>query len=539
MSSDEGPPTDPLVARRKKMEAIAELGLDPWGQRFDDHSPIGAIRARAGEVVFRTAGGSDLPLPDFDNAPDDFNFRQWKADQNSEHGGKGELVGPQVRAAGRIVLHRDSGKLHFLNIRDMTGDIQLMVGKKQVGDDWAVVQQLDLGDIIGVDGMLIRTNTGELSIAAERVHFLTKSLEPPPEKHHGLADPELRQRMRYVDLVHTDGVMQTFLDRTRIVRSIRDTLAARDFVEVEGPTLHSIAGGAAARPFVTHHNALDMQLYLRIALELHLKRLMVGGIERVYELGRVYRNEGISPKHNPEFTMLEVYQAYGDYRSMMDLTEACICEAIGAIADRGGQEAGGRGQSNADYKLPWGEAVIDFSPPFARKTYDELFAEHTGVDPHDAAAVVKLAEQIGFDTAGRHADVIKNEVFEERVEDALIGPVFVTDYPASICPLTKRKLDNPDVAERFELFIQGMEIANAYTELNDPDLQEELFKTQLAGLSEEDSMAKMDHDFIRALRHGMPPAGGLGIGIDRLVMLLTNSQSIREVILFPLLRPEV
>jgi lysyl-tRNA synthetase class 2 len=271
-----------------------------------------------------------------------------------------------------------------------------------------------------------------------------------------------------------------------------------------------------------------MQLYLRIALELHLKRLMVGGIERVYELGRVYRNEGISPKHNPEFTMLEVYQAYGDYRSMMDLTEACICDAIASIAGRG----------EVEYKLPWGDATVDFTPPFARKTYDELFAEHAGVDPSDEAAVMKLAEQIGFDTTGRHPDVIKNQIFEEKVEDALVGPVFVTDYPASICPLTKRKQDNPQVAERFELFIQGMEVANAYTELNDPDLQETLFKTQLAGLSEEDSMAKMDHDFIRALRHGMPPAGGLGIGIDRLVMLLTNSQSIREVILFPLLRPE-
>ncbi len=536
MSQDaDGPDTDPLVARRKKLKAIAALGLDPWGQRFDDHAPIGKIRAMSGEIVFRTEDGTDVPLPDFDNAGEGFDFRQWKADKNKEHGGKGDLVGPQVRAAGRIVLHRDKGKLHFIDIRDMTGDIQLMVGQKQVGDDWAVVEQLDLADIIGVDGKLVRTNTGELSIAAERVHFLTKSLEPPPEKHHGLTDPELRQRMRYVDLVHTDGVMQTFLNRTKIVRSIRDTLAARGFVEVEGPTLHSIAGGAAARPFQTHHNALDIPLNLRIALELHLKRLMVGGIERVYELGRVYRNEGISQKHNPEFTMLEVYQAYGDYRSMMDLTEACICDAIGAIAEGRGQTAEGR---KVDYKLPWGDAVVDFTPPFARKTYDELFAEQAGVDPNDEAAVMKLAEQIGFNTAGRHPDVIKNQIFEEKVEDALVGPIFVTDYPASICPLTKRKKDNPKVAERFELFIHGMEVANAYTELNDPDLQETLFKTQLAGLSEEDSMAKMDHDFIRALRHGMPPAGGLGIGIDRLVMLLTNSQSIREVILFPLLRPE-
>lgn len=504
--------------RREKMARLVELGVDPWGQRFDDRTLIGDIRARAGEIVYRV-DGSDLPLPDFDDVPKDFNFRQWKADQ-----GKGEMVGPQVRAAGRIVLHRDKGKLHFVDIRDLTGDIQLMVGQKQVGDDWAVVEQLDLGDIVGVDGMLGRSNTGELSIFAERIHFLTKSIETPPDKHAGLQDPELRQRQRYLDLIHTDGMLPRFLNRTKIVRSIRETLNAQQFVEVEGPTLHSIAGGAAARPFTTHHNALDIDLTLRIALELHLKRLMVGGIERVYELGRVYRNEGIDQTHNPEFTMLEVYQAFGDYRSMMDLTEKCICNAI---------EATGQ-----PFKLQWADKEIDFTPPFARRTYDELFAEHAGVDPTDAAAIVELAKSLHIDTEGRHPDVIKNEVFEEKVEDALVGPIFVMDYPSSICPLTKRKRDNPAIAERFELFVHGMELANAYTELNDPDLQEELFKTQLAGLDEEDSMAKMDHDFIRALRYGMPPAGGLGIGIDRLVMLLTDTQSIRDVILFPLLRPE-
>jgi lysyl-tRNA synthetase class 2 len=319
-------------------------------------------------------------------------------------------------------------------------------------------------------------------------------------------------------------VLPRFLNRAKIVQSIRQTLAGEGFVEVEGPTLHSIAGGAAAKPFLTHHNTLDMQLFLRIALELHLKRLLVGGIERVYELGRVYRNEGISPRHNPEFTMLELYQAYGDYRSMMDLTEKLIVAAIKTT----GQDA----------KLPFGEATIDFTPPFARKTYDELFEQHTGVSPQDHSAVNALAEKIGFDIAGKHPDVIKSEIFDEAVEDQLTGPVFVIDYPASICPLTKRKRDNPAVAERFELIVQGMEVANAYTELNDPDLQEQLFRTQLAGQKEEDSMAKMDHDFLRALRHGMPPAGGLGVGIDRLVMLLTNSPSIRDVILFPLLRPE-
>jgi len=488
------------AARREKLARLVELGIDPYGRRFDDHLSIGSIRAREGEI-------EEIPIPEGSD--------QRQAEQH----------GPKVRAAGRIVLQRKKGKLIFLDIRDWTGQIQLFVGKNQVGEEnWELAQCLDLGDLVGVDGELKRTKTGELTIFAEKLHFLTKSIEPPPEKYHGLTDPELRQRMRYLDLTYTPGVLERFLRRTRIVQSIRDTLRGEGFVEIEGPTLHSIAGGAAARPFTTHHNALDMPLFMRIALELHLKRLMVGGMERVFELGRVYRNEGISPRHNPEFTMLEVYQAYGDYRSMMDLTEKVIVEAI---------QATGQG-----YRLPWGEKTIDFTPPFARKTYDELFEEHTGTSPTDAAAVKALADTIGLDTAGKHPDVVKSEVFEAQVEDALMGPVFVMDYPASVCPLTKRKPDNPEVAERFELYIQGMELANAYTELNDPDLQEKLFRTQLAGLAAEESMAKMDQDFIRALRHGMPPAGGLGIGIDRLVMLLTGAETIREVILFPLLREE-
>jgi lysyl-tRNA synthetase class 2 len=521
VTKEASPSGDWETSRRDKLQKIAALGHDPWGSRFDDHSSIGQIRARAGEIVFRRQDGRDVPLPDLDAAgeKEKNDFRQWLADQ-----GGGEMVGPRVRAAGRIVLQRRAGKLIFIDIRDMTGQIQLFIGQQQVGDDWELAQLLDLGDLLGVDGRLRRTKTGELSIFAERLTILGKSLAAPPEKHHGLTDPEMRQRMRYIDLTYGDGVMQRFLNRTRIVRSIRDTLAARGFVEIEGPTLHAIAGGAAARPFKTHHNALGIDLYLRIAEELHLKRLMVGGMERVFELGRIYRNEGISPKHNPEFTMLEAYQAYGDYRSMIDLTEACIIDAIRAT-----------GQS---LTLPWGDATIDFTPPFALRTYDELLAEHAGVDPADVAGITKLANSLGLETAGKHPDVIKNEVFEAKVEDALTGPIFVMDYPASICPLTKRKAGNPNIAERFELFVQGMEVANAYTELNDPDLQEQLFKTQLAGLPDEESMAKMDHDFVRALRHGMPPAGGLGLGVDRLVMLLTNCQTIRDVILFPLLRPE-
>jgi lysyl-tRNA synthetase class 2 len=507
-------------SRREKLRRIAELGHDPWGQRFDGRLSIAEVRGRVGEVRYVTTDGQSLELPASESGAGEDEFRTWLSAQPP-----GELVGPAVRVAGRIVLKRDKGKLKFIDIRDQTGQIQLFVGRNQVGEEnWSLSDCLDLGDLIGVDGQLRRTKTGELTIFAEKVHILCKSIESPPEKYHGLTDPELRQRMRYLDLTYGEGVMARFLERTEIVRSIRNTLGKRQFVEIEGPTLHAIAGGAAARPFTTHHNALDIDLFLRIALELHLKRLLVGGIERVYELGRVYRNEGISPRHNPEFTMLEVYEAYGNYETMMELTEAVIVDALAAI---------GRGP-----KVAWGEAEVDFSPPFARRTYNELFAEHTGVDPTDEAAVKELAGRLHIETANRHIDVIKNEIFEEKVEDALAGPVFVIDYPASICPLTKRKAGHPEVAERFELFIQGMEVANAYTELNDPDLQEQLFRTQLQGMSEEDSMARMDHDFIRALRHGMPPAGGLGIGIDRLVMLLTNTQTIRDIILFPLLRPE-
>jgi lysyl-tRNA synthetase class 2 len=488
------------AARREKLQKIRDLGVDPWGGRFDGHSPIAQIRAREHEIVVAAAG-------------------------EAEGGRSPEQHGPKVRAAGRIMLQRPTGKLIFLNIRDWTGDIQVFLGQKQVGEqNWALAKCLDLGDLVGVDGELKRTRTGELTIFAEDLHFLCKSIETPPAKHQGLRDPELRQRMRYLDLIHGEGVLERFVRRTKIVQSIRNTLAGEGFVEVEGPTLHAIAGGAAARPFITPHNALDIDLYLRIALELHLKRLLVGGMERVYELGRVYRNEGISPRHNPEFTMLEVYQAYGDYRAMMDLTEKVIVEAIRAT---------GQG-----LKLPWGENEIDFTPPFARRTYNELLAEHTGADPHNAASLVAAARKAGLDTAGKHIDVVKSELFEGVVEDRLTGPIFVLDYPASVCPLTKRKADDPEIAERFELFIQGMEVANAYTELNDPDLQEALFSAQLEGLAAEESMARMDRDFVRALRHGMPPAGGLGIGIDRLVMLLTNSQTIREVIFFPLLRPE-
>jgi lysyl-tRNA synthetase class 2 len=478
------------AVRLEKLRRIEAMGLDPWGQRFENHQPIGDVRA--------------LPLPE----------------------GTGvESPGPKVRVAGRIMLRRGQGKVNFLELRDWTGRIQVFVGKNQVGEaGWGLAAELDLGDLIGVDGTLGYTKTGERTVFASALTFLGKSLAPPPEKWHGLTDVEQRYRQRYVDLFSNPDSLTTFLGRSKIVSAFRKIMEARGFVEVETPTMQSIAGGAAARPFITHHNTLDIDLFLRIAPELYLKRLLVGGLERVFEIGRVYRNEGISPKHNPEFTMLEAYQAYGDYHSMMDLTESLICGAIEAIG-------GG-------YQRPWGESMIDFTPPWPRRTYAELFQQHIGVAMTDDAAVRAKAEMLGIVSAGKDHDVVVSEVFEKMVEDRLDGPLFVIDYPAAICPLTKRKASNPAVAERFELFIHGMELANAYTELNDPILQESLFRVQLQGQAAEDSMAKMDDDFVRALKHGMPPAGGLGIGIDRLCMLLLNRSSIRDVILFPLMRPQ-
>jgi lysyl-tRNA synthetase, class II len=486
-------PRESLEAvRLEKLQRIAALGLDPWGQRFDGHQAIADARA--------------LPVP----APSD---------------GAAEQPGPTVRVAGRIMLRRVQGKVVFLQLRDWTGLIQIFIGKKQVGDTaWSLAEQFDFGDLIGVDGRLGFTKTGELTIFAGQLTFLAKSLLPPPEKWHGLTDLEQRYRQRYVDLFSNPESMGVFLGRSKIIASFRKTMMDRGFVEVETPTMQSIAGGAAAKPFITHHNALDIDLFLRIAPELYLKRLMVGGMERVFEIGRVYRNEGLSPRHNPEFTMMEAYQAYGDYHAMMDLTESLICGAI---------EATGGG-----YERPWGETIVNFTPPWPRRTYRELLAEHAGIDPGDFEAVKGAAEARGIHTTGKDPAVVTNDLFEEVVEDKLTGPVFVIDYPAAICPLTKRKSSNPPVAERFELYVHGVELANAYTELNDPILQEELLRKQLSGLREEESMAKMDEDFVRALKHAMPPAGGMGIGIDRLCMILLNQSSIRDVVLFPLMRPQ-
>jgi lysyl-tRNA synthetase, class II len=349
-----------------------------------------------------------------------------------------------------------------------------------------------------------------------------------------MQEEEYRLRHRYLDLVYNPATLDRAKKRVKIIRTIRNHLDAQGFMEVETPTLHAIAGGAAARPFETKHNALGLNLFMRIALELPLKKLLVGGIEKVYEIGRVFRNEGISRRHNPEFTMLELYQAYGDLFSIMDLTEKLIVACVDSL---------GAGRS-----LPYGDATVNFSPPFQRAQYADLFRTHVGCDMFDEVAVRSAARAAevslefeptkGAPKMPKAHDVLVHELFEKLVEEHLEGPVFVYNYPAALCPLTKRSRTDPRIAERFELYVRRMELANAYTELNDPITQEQTFSQQLAGLPEDDSMAKMDHDFIRALRHGMPPAGGLGIGIDRLVMLLTNTQTIRDVILFPLLRPE-
>jgi lysyl-tRNA synthetase class 2 len=500
------------TSRTEKLHRIEALGLDPWGGRFDNYMPIEEIRA--------------LPLA------------------------QDEASRPRVRAAGRIVLRRIAGKAHFLEIRDWSGRrtrritkskehagaesetwssyVQVMIGQKQVGETgWALAQELDLGDLIGVDGTLGLTRTGELTIFAEQLTFLGKSLLPHPDKWGGMQEMEYRLRHRYLDLLYNPQTLERTLQRVKIVRTIRELLDEKGYVEVETPVLHAIAGGAAARPFITHHNALDIDLYLRIALELHLKRLLVGGIEKVYEIGRVFRNEGIDARHNPEFTMLELYQAYGSYETMMALTEELI---VASVRNLGGS-----------LQLPFGSRTFDYTPPWPRVAYAELFQKHVGVPMTDAAAVAARAKAHGLTAAGKATEVLIHQLFEIEVEKhlaALDRPTFVYDYPAALCPLTKRKKGQPHLAERFELYVAGMELANAYTELNDPLTQEQTFRQQLAGLPEDESMARMDEDFIRALKHGMPPAGGLGIGVDRLVMLLTDTENIRDVILFPLLRPE-
>jgi lysyl-tRNA synthetase class 2 len=427
----------------------------------------------------------------------------------------------QAKCAGRIALLRDIGKLIFITLRDRSGTIQVGLSKKLLGEQWQLAKLLELGDMIGAAGQLGKTKTGEITIWADNIALLSKCLLPPPEKFHGLSDIDQRYRQRYVDLWANPEVMERFKKRSAIITTIRDVLKSKGFLEVETPMMQTIAGGAAAKPFITHHNSLDLDLFLRISPELFLKRLLVGGMERVFEVNRNFRNEGLSRRHNPEFTMLEVYQAYADYDVMMDLTEEVISLCVEKYC--------------SGKHIQFGEFEIDFTRPWRRAKYAELLKEYGGCDIDDMEAVRAKAKKLDLDETDMDDAVVVNEVFEATVEDNLIVPTFVIDYPAALCPLAKRKKDNPKFAARFELFIARMELANAYTELNDPAEQYENFLTQLRG--QEESLTKMDNDYVTALKYGMPPAGGLGIGIDRLIMVLTGAASIRDVVLFPLLRP--
>jgi len=417
------------------------------------------------------------------------------------------------------------GKSTFMDIKDSTGRIQLFVNKTKIGEQSAEVLKLtDLGDLIGVRGELKNTQKGELSIFVEEYTMLTKSILPPPEKWHGLKDHEARYRRRYVDMFANEGVIQTFQQRSMIVETFRKTLHAKNFLEVETPMLHPIPGGASARPFITHHNTLDMQLYMRIAPELYLKRLVVGGLERVFEINRNFRNEGISIRHNPEFTMLELYQAYGNYESMMEISEELIVNSIEAL--------------HGDKRiLIYQGKDIDFTPPFKRLRYDDLFEQHVGFSRYDEDKVMAKVKELKFEIGNRSYDEISNDLFEEYVEDKLINPTFAIDYPIGICPLTKQTDYDPKLCERFELFANGFELGNAYSELTDPIDQRQRFEAQLKSHHLEENVGVLDEDFLTAMEYGMPPAGGIGLGIDRIVMLLTDSPSIRDVIFFPLMRP--
>ena len=483
---------DPLRAvRLGKLEALRGMGIDPYPASF----------ARSDEAAALDARYAELPA--------------------------GADSGDTVRVAGRILAMRNSGM--FIDLHDASGKIQIFSHKDFLSpEDLALLRLFDIGDLIGVEGRVRRTPRGELTVNATALTMLAKALRPLPEKYHGLADIELRYRQRYLDLIMNPQSRETLRRRSRIVAEMRAWLLARDYLEVETPMLHTIPGGAAARPFVTHHNALDIDLYLRIAPELHLKRLVVGGLsDKVFEINRCFRNEGLSPRHNPEFTSLELYEAYADYTGMMDLTEAIVAHVAEAAA-------GG-------LRIQYGGTAIDLTPPWPRRTMAELVLEATGVDfmQLDAAAARAAANSLGGelgDAAGwGHA---LEAAFAARVEDGLIQPVHVTGFPRDISPLAKADPADPRLVERFETYVYGWEIANAFSELNDPLDQRARFEAQMLARAAGDEEAQpLDEDYVVALEYGLPPCGGLGIGIDRLVMLLTDSPSIRDVIAFPTMRP--
>lgn len=439
-----------------------------------------------------------------------------------------EYEGKSVSVAGRLMAKRVMGKASFCNVADLKGNIQLYVARDAVGEEpYAAFKKFDIGDIVGVKGEVFRTQKGEISIHVSEITLLTKSLQVLPEKYHGLKDTDQRYRQRYVDLIVNPEVKDTFVKRSQIIKEIRNFLDAQGFMEVETPMLVANAGGAAARPFTTHYNALDEDINLRISLELYLKRLIVGGMERVYEIGRVFRNEGVDTRHNPEFTLMELYQAYTDYYGMMDLAEnmyRTVCEKVNGTA-----------------VIKYGDVEIDLSKPFERITMLDAVKKYSGVDftqiksDEEAKAVAK-EHNIEFEERHKKGDIL-NLFFEEYVEEKLVQPTFVMDHPVDISPLTKRKPDAPEYTERFELFITGREMANAYSELNDPIDQRARFEAQEALKAAGDEEANsIDEDFLNALAYGMPPTGGIGFGIDRMVMLLTDSAAIRDVLLFPTMK---
>ena len=466
-----------------------------------------------------------------DNGRDPFEITKYDVTHKAQEikDNYSDLEGKRVSVAGRLMSKRGMGKVGFCHLADLTGQIQLFVKKDMLGDDeYAIFKKYDIGDIVGAEGEVFTTQTGEISIRVDKIVLLSKSLLPLPEKFHGLVDTDLRYRQRYVDLIMNEDVKKTFITRTKVIKAIREYLDSQGFLEVDTPMLNTIAGGAAARPFITHHNALDIDMYLRIATELHLKRLIVGGLERVYEMGRQFRNEGMDIKHNPEFTTIEIYQAYADYNDVMDLTENIIRHAA--------RESCGTEQ------ITYQGVEIDLSH-FERLTMIDSIKKYADVDfneiksDEEAQAVAKAK--------GLEVDPVKNTrgdiialFFDEFVEDKLVQPTFITDYPVEISPLAKRKPSQPELTERFEVFITGREFGNAFSELNDPIDQRERFKAQVALRDAGDDEANMmDEDFLTALEYGMPPTGGLGIGIDRLVMLITDSYSIRDVLLFPTMKP--
>ncbi len=535
--------------RRENREQVEALGLNPYGVRAD------------GLVSLREAA------------------RLYDADADADHQANGKTEGfkdkrPVVKIAGRVVLHRDNGKLVWLNLRDATRDsFQVAVSKRDASEaGFNLAKLTDLGDVLIAEGPVMKTRAGEVTVWATGLAPASKCLVPPPEKHAGLADVEQRYRQRYIDMWSNPEVARVFALRARLVSRLRRFMEERGYAEIETPVLQPQAGGAAARPFTTHLNALGIDLFMRIATELHLKRMLVGGMPRVFEVGRLFRNEGVDKSHNPEFTTMEAYQAFGDYETMAELAESLIRELARVASIHRADEAAARGEAEPaeegaipeSLELPFGELSIDYARPFDRVTYAELFERALGFASTDVDRAWAEAEKRGLvakyarhlkeegrevsssvgasELRGKVDDIlIVNELFEEVAEPTLdpARPTFVFDYPAALSPLTRPKAGAAETAERWDLFIGGMEIGPAYTELNDPDVQEQKFREQLAGLdAEESTFRTLDHDFLRALKVGMPPAGGIGLGIDRLVMLMADRQSIRDVIPFPFMRPE-